>query len=178
MYKLIKIIKNFFSRLDTENNIMVDEILKLGDETKIIIALREKITEKINQYGYDSLSETEKFFDCVCWLEGEINNGGFDQYFFNIAGDHAQETVSALQTIGANYTAELLKQSFTVFQNKEPPRDLSKRRSELKNIGKKNERILSELDEKFNAYTDPIGTLLVEYIKAHEDSIILPKKPR
>ena len=35
-------------------------------------------------------------------LEAEINNGGFDQYFFNSAGDKAAEAINALEAIGAN----------------------------------------------------------------------------
>ena len=34
-------------------------------------------------------------------LEAEVNNGGFDQYFYNSAGDNTAETIQALETIGA-----------------------------------------------------------------------------
>jgi hypothetical protein len=39
--------------------------------------------------------------ELVSNLEAEINNGGFDQYFFNSTGDRTAETIRALELIGA-----------------------------------------------------------------------------
>lgn len=166
-------LKIALARSNVKAQLQVDEILNLNDETKIIITLSEQIASKIKQVGYKNLTETEKIFYCVHWLESEVNNGGFNQYFFNSAGDYARETVNALIEIGAGYTAELLKQSFTVFEEKVPFSDRYKRQEQLFIIGEENENFLNELDEKFYAYTDQISSLLVDYIKKHKDRIQL-----
>jgi hypothetical protein len=166
-------LKTTFGKSNAKNQVLVDQILNLDNETKIIIALSEKTALKIEQVGYKNLTETEKVFFCVYWLEGEVNNGGLNQYFFNSAGDHAQETVNALMEIGANYTAELLKQSFTVFAEKIPFKDRNKRQDQLFSIGEENEEFLDELDSKYYRYTDPVGSLLVDYIKKHKSQIQL-----
>lgn len=151
----------------------IDDILNLGDETKIIVTLIDPISKKFDRVGFNNLTEPEKVFYCIYWLEGEVNNGGFNQYFFNSSGDFAQDTVTALREIGADFTADLLLQSFTVFPGNIPIRDRYKRQKVLLKIGEDKEEFLNELDEKFYAYTDPIGSLLVEYIKKHKDRIQL-----
>ena len=150
-----------------KNQSPVDEIINLGDETKIIIVLSEYISAKIKKLGYQNLTDLEKTFNYVYWLEAEVNNGGFNQYFFNSAGDYAQDTVKALQDIGANYTAELLQQAMSIFSDKAPSPDRYKRQEQLEKIGEEGETFLYELDKKFYVYTDPIGTLLVDYVKKH-----------
>ena len=42
-------------------------------------------------------------------LESEINNGGFNQYFFNSSGQNCFETLRALKRSGKNKTAEILE---------------------------------------------------------------------
>ena len=34
-------------------------------------------------------------------VEDEVNNGGFHQFFYNNAGDNTEETIQALEAIGA-----------------------------------------------------------------------------
>jgi hypothetical protein len=148
----------------------VDDILNPGDNTKIIIALSECIYAKIEKIGRQNLTAAERTFDCIYWLEAEVNNGGFHQYFFNTAGDHAQETIGALQEIGANYTAGLLQQAMSVFPGQAPLADRYERQEQLLDkIGEEGVAFLNELDQKFYAYTDPIGALLVDYVKKHKE---------
>ncbi len=168
MLGLWKKIAGFFGKTG-KNQSPVDEILNLGDETKIIIALSEYISAKVKKLGYQNLTDADKTFNYVYWLETEVNNGGFNQYFFNSAGDYAQDTVKALQDIGANYTAELLQQAISIFSEKTPSPDRYKRQEQLEKIGEEGEIFLSELDQKFYVYTDPIGALLVDYVKKYKE---------
>ena len=40
-------------------------------------------------------------------FEAEVNNGGFDQFFFNSRGDFSIESLEALELIKANKTAAI-----------------------------------------------------------------------
>ena len=42
----------------------------------------ELISAKFDAQGFDSLAPTERVVYCIWWLEAEVNNGGFDQFFF------------------------------------------------------------------------------------------------
>jgi hypothetical protein len=48
-------------------------------------------------------------------LEAEGNNGGFDQFFYNSAGDNTAETIRALETIGAVTVSDILKRAAAKF---------------------------------------------------------------
>lgn len=48
-------------------------------------------------------------------LEAEINNGGFDQFFFNSASDRTDEIIAALLLIGAAHTANIVKTAMAKF---------------------------------------------------------------
>jgi uncharacterized protein with NAD-binding domain and iron-sulfur cluster len=147
----------------------IDRILGLDNEVQMIITLSERMTAKIQQRGYDSLTEAEKTFNAVYWLEAEINNGGFDQYFLNNAGDYAQETVTALQRIGAQHTSQILLAAMRLFPGGAPSQDHYKRQEQLLSLGAQDQAAMQGLDQEFYAYTDPIGPLLIEYVRQHKD---------
>ena len=91
-------------------------------------------------------------------LESEVNNGGFNQYFFNESGQNCFATLRLLRAAGRNHTAQLLQDAINLIN----PRRLSdqelidrlqKRQLEElldSNISAK----LNVLDEKFYAYPD------------------------
>jgi hypothetical protein len=53
--------------------------------------------------------------DLIETLEGEVNNGGFDQFFYNSAGNNTADTILALQAIGAARTADIVKRAAAMF---------------------------------------------------------------
>ena len=62
-----------------------------------------------SDYGenIEKLNPSQKTFLFVENLEREINNGGFNQFYFNSSGDFSQETVNALLEIGAKKQRKL-----------------------------------------------------------------------
>lgn len=53
--------------------------------------------------GFESLDENEKLYYAVCLLEGEIYNGGFEQYFTNSSSDHFDHAIRALEVLTIRY---------------------------------------------------------------------------
>ena len=74
----------------------------------LIIILSWALFYKAERLGYDALTPTEKIIFIMVGLEREINNGGFEQWFFNSAGNYALDTPAALEAIGANHTAGIV----------------------------------------------------------------------
>jgi len=99
-------------------------------------------------------------------LEAEVNNGGFDQFFFNSAGDFTAETIEALETIGASSTADILKRAAVKFPGEMPPKDRGVRQDALLEISPE-PNAFQELDQEFYAYPDDLSGLLGEYLSAH-----------
>ena len=115
---------------------------------------------------HESAIEVADVIRLIDELEAEVNNGGFDQYFFNSTGDNATRTVQALETIGASKTASLLREACLKFPGGTPPTDISLRRKlMLETVSPKSDEF-NYLDEQFYRYDDNIGELLHEFKRA------------
>lgn len=147
----------------------IDDILKLKDETEIVIKIDELLWEKAKKgIDFESLNYYEKNVILIEILEGQVNNGGFDQYFFNSSGEYAHETLIALKEIKANQMAEILNRAITIFPTSPIPKDTKKRRELMKNIPKNVSDNLDKLDHEFYKYPDNLARLIINYVKANK----------
>lgn len=69
-----------------------------------------------------SWSLQEKYYFSVVLLEGEIYNGGFDQYFSNSSGDYYSLAVVGLKELEAEHSLRTLQEAAeTLFGGRGPP---------------------------------------------------------
>jgi Domain of unknown function (DUF4375) len=61
--------------------------------------------------GFDGLSHPQRLYFAVGLLEGEVYNGGFEQYFSNDSGSYYTYAEEGLIELGAFQTLELLRQA-------------------------------------------------------------------
>jgi len=59
--------------------------------------------------GFSGLTPPEQTYFAVCLLEGEVYNGGFDQYFSNSSADYYSQAVDGLVELGAVHSLKLLR---------------------------------------------------------------------
>lgn len=86
-------------------------------------------------------------------LEVEINNGGFDQYFYNSPGGDAHIALEALTLIGAHHTAAILKDAMARFPGGAPAIERNARQAQLAEISPESDAFASE-DKAFLAYLE------------------------
>lgn len=146
-------------------------LLSSPDTNNAIIEIDNYVC-KLCSYGnnLDRLTEPQKNFYFNQNLEREINNGGFNQYFYNSSGDFAHETIVSLQTIGANKTADILQQAIDQFPNSAVPKDRAKRQEVLEQIEEQADKVWEQLDQTFNKCEDNLYDLNIEYIKQNRSS--------
>ncbi len=78
--------------------------------------------------GFGGLSADEKIYFAVSILDGEVHNGGFDQFFSNSSGDLFPEVASGLEILGAHRALDLLfRATQIVFRDAQPPIDQKER---------------------------------------------------
>src|SRR5262245_20091887 len=116
----------------------------------------DHVFDRYGKLGYDKLSQPEKVFVCVWGLEGEVNNGGFDQYYFNSSGDHAIDAVESLEAIGAKHTAGLVRQANSLFGESGPSPDRFARQKQLDSFGDAKMKKMTEIDKEFYKYEDKL----------------------
>jgi hypothetical protein len=124
--------------------------------------------QRFANVGYDKLSDPERVFVAIWSLEAEVNNGGFDQYFFNSAGDLAEHTPAALEAIGASHTAEIVRQANRLFGRGGPSPERNKRQKQLESLPATASNEFDRLDEAFYEYEDDLETMLKAYTRKHK----------
>ncbi len=155
-----------FGFLKQDEAFRLDKVLSQNDETKILIEIDSYLNKK-SDYGdrIELLSGPQQVFLFIENLEREINNGGFNQFYFNSAGDFSHETVEALQTIGAVKVAEIVRRANAQFPHGKVPGDQEERREVLFEIEDKADLVWEECDQSFYKYEEPIGALLLKYVR-------------
>ena len=148
----------------------IDSLL-LNDTDRLIIDLDTYLCE-LSEYGeaLEKLSESQKVFYYNQELVREINNGGFNQYFYNSSGDYAHQTIISLRQINAIKTAAILQLAIDQFPNSIVPKDQSERWDILEKIEEKAEEVWEQLDKRFLEYEDNLYDLNIEFIKQHRSS--------
>ena len=156
-----------------------EKALQLETETDIIIRIGEivwKKTEKSDD-NFTNLTEPEKVFIYVDMLEGQVNNGGFDQFFINSSGDYTHEILAAYEIIKAHKTADLIEMAIKAFPALPVPKDTETRREIMQNLDESITNVWYELDNKFYEYEENIAGLLIDYIKQNIDKVGQTIKP-
>jgi len=115
--------------------------------------------------GFSGLSADEKLYYAVGVLDGEVHNGGFDQFFWNSSGGFFREAVSGLEVIGAYQALDLLlKAKQIAFPDEQPPVDCEERRVSLRSReAASRDSALDVLDHAFWKDPDGLGTKFTRF---------------
>jgi len=136
----------------------------MSDKNKWLINLSDEVLARLGDQEFETLSRPEQVFVCIWELEADVNNGGFDQYFFNGGGDHAQTAPEALAAIGAHSMKRIVEAALTVFGADGPPRDRNLRQSALEALSEDQATRLDELSQAFWAYPDDLTERLYDFV--------------
>jgi len=128
------------------------------------------------------LSREEQRYFAVSLLEGEVYNGGFDQFFRNSSGDHCHLAATGLEELGASSSLAILREAAqTVFGSASPPvnqsercRIMDSRTSRLPEVlnGFRQASRLEHLDKRFCEDPDHLGDRLRAY--AADKDLVAP----
>ena len=145
-------------------------LLQMENEEVALMELDTFLNE-ISMYGDNlhELSDAQRTIFLNVALEREINNGGFNQYFFNSAGDYAYQTVDSLREVGAYTMADILQEAINLFPNGELPEDQFERQEVLEEIEGTASEKWFELDDRFLAYPENLLELNMDFIRANTD---------
>lgn len=149
--------------------VTIDDVLANDDPTSFAIALSNLVFPRWDRDGFRALTPPEQVAYCVDALEREVNNGGFQQFFWNSSGDTAVETLRALEALGATEAARLVTRALAVFPDARPPADREARIALLETLPAEATATWSDLDDAFYRYPDDLTALMREYVRANRD---------
>jgi hypothetical protein len=156
-----------------------ETIDKISDEN-LLLEVYDNISLKLPKdykKEYESvikLSKSEQAIYMIWGLEAEINNGGFNQYFFNSSGQFAELTPDALKLVGAVKFAELTEKANRIYKT-ENDKITKHQDGTIDGFSKSyDENPLNELDDEFYALYDKekLHDLQIEYIRKNKKDFI------
>ena len=173
----MNIFKKIFGKTEKvpdKKKLDINELINSEDINGSIIALDNYISG-LCDYGesIEKLNEHQKIFFYNQTIEREVNNGGFNQFYYNSSGDYAHETVESLKGIGAEKTAQIVNKANSQFPNNIVPKDRDERQDVLDQIENKANDNWEKLDVDFCKYEEDLNTLNMGYIKKHSEHFIL-----
>ncbi|WP_028282261.1 DMP19 family protein [Olleya marilimosa] len=143
----------------------IDFALSQKQDTEIIELVGTVLWNKASEVSsFEQLSEPEKTFVYIDIFEGELNNGGLFDFFYNTSGAFAHQVLDAYQAIGAEESTAIVSQAIALFPDLPVSKDLFIRRQLLSNL---KQTVLDEwekLETQFFISEEAIVTLLIDYI--------------
>src|SRR5438093_490965 len=140
------------------------------EDSKILGALNYRIGQKPET----RITETERRLVAVHWLHGEVHNGGFDQYFFNSAGNDSKAALEGLREMGAPAAAALLERAMGVFPGGQPPLDRQERQQVMDKVRTQSKSVWHQCDDEFYELKEGLTRLSLAYAKKKKAEIVLP----
>jgi hypothetical protein len=128
------------------------------------------LVQQVHQspHGFAGLSAENQNYFAACLLEGEVYNGGFDQYFHNSSADHYADAIRGLQEIGAAECSRLVVAAKEVlFGADDVPGTQDSRCSRIGEMAPAREDKLEELDRQFGKESARLRHLAGQYARKH-----------
>ncbi len=161
--------------LDEYSSQTTNELISLEGEFRtdsIVLAFEQALDQKYERVGKEQLSNEELVVLAVEALEREVNNGGYEQFFFNSSNEFASIVVDALNRIGCDDAAALTQRAIDCLQIDGP---ISAEAIELvlEEENDEREKRLNGCDDQYYEIAGDLAGPLLRFIKSNKDKITL-----
>ncbi|MBI2425367.1 MAG: DUF4375 domain-containing protein [Candidatus Hydrogenedentes bacterium] len=124
----------------------------------------EKIWDMLDSNRESELTVPQRRLNAVFGLDGEVNNGGFEQYFFNSDGAHWKDARDGLDAMKSSERAALLRQACALFGAAGPAEDREERCKQLKRIEQADEAAFDRLTDAYYDCSENLALRSARYI--------------
>jgi hypothetical protein len=154
------------------------ELLDADDDTAESLVV-EYVDEYLRRFpenpfaAFTQLPRGMQYVYATALLEGEVENGGFNQYFYNVSSDYALEALAGYTMIGATEHAKIVRKAIDIFHRERWFHFRVKLRHSLDAFFDSYQYTrLSELDMSlFDLEEDPVA-LRAEYIRKNLNDFV------
>jgi hypothetical protein len=152
----------------------VENIITLLLEGRIKLTLNdedwqdhwEKLFEKLDAEGYESLTSDERIWFNVRGIIDTIDNGGIISFYYNHGADTLDDTIDDLRSIDAVEIIDLLQKVNKLFPNDKPSKDIDERNEVINSWDD------GEHEDLFEALDDQFYNELSEVVEAKLETVI------
>jgi hypothetical protein len=145
-------------------------------KSEILIDLSESKKTKYGKEDFALQSRPQRVFSAIWKVEGEVNNGGFSQYFANDAGESTSFIVEALEIVAAPKMAGICKRAIAAAFPTGLPRSPESIGEITDNFSDEILAELNGLDHEYFGCPEELTDLLFEFVSKHPEEFgILPE---
>ncbi|CAN5518459.1 hypothetical protein BH09VER1_BH09VER1_51320 [soil metagenome] len=112
---------------------------------------------------YAKIPEAQRDILLVEELDGEVCNGGFDQYYLNSSGNNAREALAALKRMADTERAVIMQASMDLFGSKGPSADREKRNAQQEKMTDEQGEKMGKLDTAWYAVPESLEVAIYYY---------------
>jgi hypothetical protein len=138
------------------------------------ISLRMKEAREEEYKFIQSLPRGQRAIYATWIAEGEVNNGGFDQFYTNTSSQFAEMAAEGFRLIGAEKFAALVDKANRFYEENKEKIDAYWDEIEENDAGFYEENPLNKYDERFYALyqEENLNQLKIQYIRKHPEEFI------
>ena len=130
----------------------------------------QRAWEVESKSGFSALKPAQKHYLAVLMYDGEVNNGGLSQYFFNSSGDEWRNALAGLEAMGFTERLAVLREAIAKFDKDGPSPDRERRQEQLAKLARKNEALFDALDDRYYKSKEVIEVLAKRYVLKNADA--------
>lgn len=159
---------------------LTEQIIDITSDENLLQVVFDNLSEK-QPTNYENEYETVMSWNksrqaiYLIWvLEGEVNNGGYNQFYFNSSGQFYKHLPDALKLVGANKFSDLTKRANETFE-KENPKITQHQDGTLEGFRKSyDDNPLNKFDDEFYALyeNENLQQFQIDYIRKHKNEFI------
>jgi len=155
---------------------LTEQIIDTTSDDNLLQVVFDNLSEKQPtdyEKEYETVMSWNKSRQAIymIWaLEAEVNNGGYNQFYFNSSGQFYRHLPEALKLVGANKFADLTKRANETFE-KENPKITQHQDGTLERFSKSyDDNPLNKFDDEFyDLYkTENLQQIQVNYIRKNK----------
>jgi len=130
----------------------------------------QRIWDAESAIGFFRLKPPQKSYLAVLMLDGEVNNGGLSQYFFNSSGGNWRDALAGLEAMGAAGQLAVFREAIAKFGKDGPSQDRALRQEQLAKLTRRDDALFDALDNRYYESKDSIEVLAKRYVLRNADA--------
>jgi hypothetical protein len=143
----------------------------VSDDAKIAPDLIETVIAKGNTEGISSLNPPQQVVFLIAELDTAVLMEGLLGYYSNSTGAYAVQVAGALELIGAQTSAALIREANSRFPSSLPPLDWEERRKALSELTDEEAERIEVLGNRFSDYPDELGEKFERFVIANQGEL-------
>ena len=143
----------------------------MSDAFNAVSELIESVIAKGNRDGFSTLNPSQQVVYLIAELDAAVLMEGLPGYYSNSAGAYAVQVVWALEIIGTQASAALIRDANSQFPSGQPPSDWEERREVLSELSDEAAERIEILGNRYSEYPDDLGEKFERFVIASQSEL-------